>query len=102
MLLSVGDLQADNAALKVKVSTLEQEKEDDNGRMQDIMQENAQLSLERDRKYKKGRARTYFILCTLSIKDIEALKQDLDKLRTAKSSSKTDGEGTVKNIINVT
>ena len=48
--MRIGDLQADNAALKVKVSTLEQEKEDDSTRMQDIMQENAQLSLERDRK----------------------------------------------------
>ena len=49
-LLFSGELQGENAALKVKVSSLEQEKEDDSQRMQDLMQENAQLVLERDRK----------------------------------------------------
>ena len=45
-----GELQADNAALKVRVGSLEQEMEDENERMQSLLQENAQLELERDKE----------------------------------------------------
>ena len=44
-----GELQADNAALKVRVSALEQEKSDEELRMQELMQQNAQLELQRER-----------------------------------------------------
>ena len=47
---TLGDLQGENAALKVRVSHLEEEREDDEQRMQGLMTENAQLEMERDKK----------------------------------------------------
>ena len=47
----LGDLQGENAALKVRVSHLEEEREDDEQRMQGLMTENAQLEMERDKKW---------------------------------------------------
>ena len=43
-------MQGENAALKVRVSSLEEERQDDEQRMQSLMTENAQLEMERDRK----------------------------------------------------
>lgn len=48
-LVFVGELQAENAAMKVRVSSLDQELSDESQRMQDLLQENAQLELESDR-----------------------------------------------------
>jgi hypothetical protein len=67
----LGELQGENAALKVRVSSLEEEKEQDNQRMESLMQENAQLQLERDR----------------NISDIESLRTDLRKVSSAGSNN---------------
>ena len=45
-----GELQADNAALKVRVDSLEQEMADESERMQSLLQENAQFELEKDKE----------------------------------------------------
>ncbi len=44
-----GELQSDNAVLKVRVNNMEQECEDEAQRMQDLLQENAQLELQKER-----------------------------------------------------
>ncbi|XP_019849313.1 PREDICTED: girdin-like [Amphimedon queenslandica] len=65
----IGDMQGENAALKVRVSSLEEERQDDEQRMQSLMTENAQLEMERDRNRN----------------DIESMKTELDKLRLSLS-----------------
>ena len=45
-----GDLQVENAALKVRVDTVEAELQDGNQRMQQLLEQNAQLEVDRDKK----------------------------------------------------
>ena len=45
-----GDLQSENAVLNVRLSNLEQESQEESQRMQDLLQENAQLEIQRERK----------------------------------------------------
>lgn len=44
-----GEVQVDNAALQVRVDTMEQEIQEENVRMQELLQQNVQLELDRDR-----------------------------------------------------
>lgn len=46
----LADLQADNAALKVTVERLEDENKEEGLRMQELLQQNAQLELSKDSK----------------------------------------------------
>lgn len=46
----IDDLQTENAVLKVRLNNLEQEAQDETQRMQDLLQENAQLELLKERK----------------------------------------------------
>ena len=46
----LADLQADNAALKVTVERLEEENKEEGLRMQELLQQNAQLELSKDSK----------------------------------------------------
>ena len=44
-------LQAENAALSVQVESLEKENQEENVRMQELLQQNVHLELDRDNKY---------------------------------------------------
>lgn len=46
---SPDDLQGENAALKVRVDSLEQESQEEGLRMQELLQQNAQLELDREK-----------------------------------------------------
>ena len=46
-----GDVQAENAALQVRVDTMEQDLQEESVRMQELLEQNVQLELDRDRRY---------------------------------------------------
>lgn len=46
----LGDIQADNAALTVRVESLEEELKEEGLRMQELLQQNAQLEMSKDSK----------------------------------------------------
>lgn len=47
----LGELQADNAALSVQVESLEKENQEESVHMQELLQQNVHLELDRDNKY---------------------------------------------------
>lgn len=47
----LGDVQAENAALQVRVDTMEQDLQEESVRMQELLEQNVQLELDRDRRY---------------------------------------------------
>ena len=44
-------MQAENAALQVRVDTMEQDLQEESVRMQELLEQNVQLELDRDRRY---------------------------------------------------
>lgn len=50
MVGGAGDLQVENAALKVRVEAVEVELQDGSLRMQQLLEQNAQLEVDRDKK----------------------------------------------------
>ena len=44
-----GDVQAENAALQVRVGSMEEEMQEESLRMQELLQQNAQLELEKEK-----------------------------------------------------
>lgn len=97
----IGDLQSENAVLKVRLNNLEQEAQDETQRMQDLLQENAQLELLKERKWVHNM--DMCVCCVyystsgwFSANDIENLKRELDKLRMAATTgNSSDGNTSV-------